>query len=96
MTSCQPSVISYQPATGFRAVRTPSSRTRPEALVGSALRLSNQNLQNGYDYNALLATTADAAKPAGSPASGYQDPRYQMGDIFNPGFEGRFSIRFLF
>ena len=65
-------------------------------LSSSALRLSNQNLQNGYDYNALLATTPDAAKPAGTAGAGYQDPRYQMGDIFNPGFEGRFSLRFLF
>jgi hypothetical protein len=65
-------------------------------LASSALRLGAQNLLNGYDYNALLATTADALKPAGTPGAGYQDPRYQMGDIFNPPFEGRFSIRFLF
>jgi carboxypeptidase family protein/TonB-dependent receptor-like protein len=65
-------------------------------LASSALRLANQNLQNGYDYNALLATTPDASKPAGTPGAGYQDPRYGMGDIFNPGFDGRVSIRFLF
>jgi hypothetical protein len=65
-------------------------------LSSSALRLANENLQNGYDYNALLATTPDAAKPAGTPGAGYQDPRYGMGDIFNPGFDGRVSIRFLF
>ena len=34
----------------------------------------------------------DAAKPAGTPGAGYEDPRYQMGDIFNPGFEGRFTV----
>jgi hypothetical protein len=65
-------------------------------LTSSSMRLSAQNLLRGYDYNALLATTADAAKPAGTVGAGYQDPRYQMGDIFNPPFEGRFSIRFLF
>ena len=65
-------------------------------LPSSALRLAAQNLQNGYNYDALLATTPDAAKPAGTTGAGYQDPRYQMGDIFNPGFEGRFAVRFLF
>ena len=65
-------------------------------LPSSALRLSAQDLQKGYDYNALLATTADARKAAGTAGAGYQDPRYQMGDIFNPGFDGRISIRFLF
>jgi len=65
-------------------------------LASSALQLSNQNLLNGYDYNALLAQTPDAAKPAGSVGAGYQDPRYQMGDIWNPGFDGRFTVRFLF
>jgi hypothetical protein len=65
-------------------------------LSSSALRLSSINLLNGYDYDALLATTPDAQKPAGTPTSGYQDPRYLMGDIFNPGFDGRFTVRFLF
>jgi hypothetical protein len=65
-------------------------------LASSALRLSDQDLTKGYNYDALLATTADAAKPAGTPGAGYKDPRYQMGDIFNPGFTGRISIRFLF
>ena len=65
-------------------------------LPSSALRLANQNLLNGYDYNALLATTPDASKPAGSAGAGYKDPRYLMGDIWNPGFAGRFTIRFTF
>jgi hypothetical protein len=65
-------------------------------LSSSALRLGNQNLLNGYNYDALLATTPDAAKPPGTNGAGYQDPRYQMGDAFNPGFEGRFVVRFLF
>jgi hypothetical protein len=65
-------------------------------LSSSALRLSDQNLQKGYNYDAILATTPDASKPAGTAGAGYKDPRYQMGDIFNPGFDGRISIRFLF
>ena len=65
-------------------------------LRSSSISLSSVNLFNGYDYNALLAKTPDAAKPAGTNGAGYQDPRYRMGDIFNPGFDGRFTIRFLF
>jgi hypothetical protein len=65
-------------------------------LSSSALRLGAVNLLDGYDYNARLATTPDALKPAGSAASGYQDPRYLMGDMFNPGFAGRLTIRFIF
>lgn len=65
-------------------------------LASSALRLANVNLLNGYNYDAMLATTPDASKPAGSVGAGYRDPRYGMGDIFNPGFDGRFVIRFLF
>jgi len=65
-------------------------------LASSGLVLANQNLLNGYDYKALLATTPDAQKPAGTNGAGYQDPRYLMGDAFNPGFEGRFAVRFLF
>ena len=58
--------------------------------------MSAQNLLNGYNYDALLATTADAQKAPGTNGAGYQDPRYQMGDAFNPGFDGRFAVRFLF
>jgi hypothetical protein len=65
-------------------------------LVSSAINLTNQNLLNGYDYNALLAVTPDQAKPAGTPGAGYADPRYGLPDIWNPGFDGRFTVRFLF
>ena len=65
-------------------------------LASSALRLANTDLAAGYDYNALLAATPDAGKPAGTPGAGYQDPRYQMPYIFNPGFQGRLSVRFIF
>ena len=60
-------------------------------LPSSALTLASENLLNGYNYDAILATRPDAAKPAGSPGAGTTDPRYQMGDIFNPGFDGRFT-----
>jgi hypothetical protein len=65
-------------------------------LVSSAINLTQVNLNNGYDYNALLAASPDASKPAGTPGAGYADPRYGMADIWNPGFDGRFTVRFLF
>ena len=54
------------------------------------------DLTQGYDYNALLARTPDAAKPPSQNASGYADPRYRMADQWNPGLRARFSVRFLF
>lgn len=65
-------------------------------LSSSALRLAAQDLTKGYNYDALLATTPDASKPAGTAGAGYKDPRYEQGDIWNPGFAGRIVIRFLF
>jgi hypothetical protein len=65
-------------------------------LVSSAIDLTHTDLQNGYNYNALLAASPDAAKPAGTPGAGFQDPRYQQPDIWNPGFDGRLTVRFLF
>jgi hypothetical protein len=44
----------------------------------------------------LLAQTPDAQKSPNVPTSGFRDPRYLQGDIFNPGFDGRFSVRFTF
>jgi citrate lyase gamma subunit len=65
-------------------------------LVSSAINLTQTDLQVGYDYNALLAASPDASKPAGTPGAGYKDPRYLQPDIWNPGFDGRFTVRFLF
>ena len=65
-------------------------------LASSALRLATTNLERGYNYDALLAATPDAAKPAGTAGAGYRDPRYLMGDLFNTGFVGRVVARFLF
>jgi hypothetical protein len=65
-------------------------------LVGSALRISSFDLTQGYDYEALLAATPDAQKPASANTSGFRDPRFGLPDIFNPGFEGRFMVRFMF
>ncbi len=78
----------------FESVNRIGSNGR--AVTSSALRLGGENLLNGYDYDALLAKTPDASKPSTSAASGFNDPRYLMGDLFNPGLAARFAIRFLF
>ncbi len=54
------------------------------------------DLAQGYDYQAMLESAPDADTPPGDPISGYQDPRYNMADIWNPGIQARFSIRFMF
>ena len=57
-------------------------------LSNDAINLSKVNLAKGYDYNALIL-----ASPGG--ASAY-DPRYGMGDLFQPGRQGQVSIRYSF
>jgi hypothetical protein len=58
---------------------------------GSLINLGNVNLFNGYDYNALIAATADAKL-----ATGAIDPRFGFADNFRPGFTGRFGVKFIF
>lgn len=54
----------------------------------SAINLANTNLFNGYDYNALIRAT-----PAGANA---YDPRFGLTDLWNPGFQGRLLVKFIF
>jgi hypothetical protein len=56
--------------------------------TSSNIDLHTTNLANGYDYNALIAATPDGANAL--------DPRYQMDDLFNPGLQGRLSVKFIF
>jgi len=65
----------------FDSVNRPRRRS-------SEINLQTTNLANGYDYNALLDATPDGANA--------RDPRYQMDDLFNPGLQARFSVRFMF
>jgi outer membrane receptor protein involved in Fe transport len=66
------------------------------SVNSSRINTAGVDLTQGYDYNALLAQTPDAAKPPSQNASGYADPRYLMADQWNPGLRARFSVRFLF
>lgn len=56
--------------------------------ASSAIDLGNTNLNNGYDYNALIRATTDGANA--------YDPRYGMEDLFEPGTQGQVSVKFLF
>ena len=56
----------------------------------AAIDLSGSDLARGFDYQALLRQTDDWA-------SGLTlEPRYGRKDLFNPGFQGRFLIKFIF
>jgi hypothetical protein len=65
-------------------------------LISSSMNLAAQDLAKGYDYNALLAASPDASKPAGAVGAGFNDPRFGMADIFSAGRTARLSVRFLF
>jgi hypothetical protein len=54
----------------------------------SAIDLSNVDLSKGYDYKALVL-----ASPSGANAL---DPRYGQPDLWQPGTQGQFSVKFLF
>ncbi len=54
----------------------------------SAIDLSDVDLSQGYDYRALIE-----ASPDGTNA---YDPRYGMADLFDPGTQGFFTVKFLF
>ena len=56
--------------------------------ASSAINLSQTNLANGYDYNALIGATSDGANA--------YDPRYGQPDLFNDGTQGQITIKLIF
>ena len=64
-----------------RGAGAPRGRRRPSTW-------RNTDLRNGYDYNALIAASPDGANA--------YDPRYGMDDLFEPGTQGYFTVKFLF
>jgi hypothetical protein len=54
----------------------------------SLIDLSSTDLTQGYDYNALILQTPDGANA--------RDPRFGMDDLFEPGAQGQFLVKFLF
>ncbi len=59
-----------------------------QTRAANAIDFSNVNLAAGYDYNALIQQTLEGANS--------YDPRYGMEDLFTPGTQGQFSVKFLF
>jgi hypothetical protein len=58
------------------------------ARPSSAIDLSGVDLSQGYDYNAMIAASADGANA--------YDPRFRMDDLFEPGTQGYVTVRFIF
>ena len=56
--------------------------------ASSAIDLTNTDLSQGYDYRAMIEATADGRDA--------YDPRYGMDDLFSPGTQGYFTVKFLF
>jgi hypothetical protein len=56
----------------------------------SEMDLSSVDLAKGYDYKALIAGSADGKTGTAL------DPRFNMTDLFNPGFSGRLGVKFIF
>lgn len=59
-----------------------------QTQAADAIDFSEVNLAAGYDYNALIRATQEGVNA--------YDPRYGMADLFNPGLQGQFSIKFIF
>ncbi len=58
------------------------------ARTSSEINLSQTNLSQGYDYNAMIDAKTDPAGP--------RDPRYGLDDLFSEGTQGQFTFKFLF
>jgi outer membrane receptor protein involved in Fe transport len=58
------------------------------ARASSAISLADVDLRDGYDYNALIRATPDGQNA--------YDPRFGMDDIFEPGTQGYFTVKFIF
>ena len=59
-----------------------------QTRAADAIDFSEVNLAAGYDYNALILATQEGRAA--------YDPRYGMQDLFNPGLQGQFSVKFIF
>jgi hypothetical protein len=60
------------------------------ARSAAEINLASLNLENGYDYNALIANTADGRRGLAL------DPRFGQQDLFNDGTRAHFMVKFLF
>jgi len=67
---------------------TDLNRGAGQPLLSSAMNLSGVDLAQGYDYNTLIRNSLDGPNAF--------DPRYGKDDLFNPGFSGRFGLKWTF
>ncbi len=72
-----------------KTARSIYSSINRERRPSAAIDLSKVDLLKGYDPNALLAATTDGRALSLAPQFG-------QADIFNPGFAGRFLVKFIF
>jgi hypothetical protein len=61
---------------------------REERYDSAGIYLYDKDLSKGFDWKQLVLDSPEGA--------GALDPRYQKDAIFNPGFHGRFMIKFIF
>ncbi|MBI1355795.1 MAG: hypothetical protein GC160_15760 [Acidobacteria bacterium] len=54
----------------------------------SEINLINTDLSKGFDWQQMVANTSDGSFAV--------DPRYLQSALFNPGFSGRFLVKFIF
>jgi hypothetical protein len=57
-------------------------------IPADAIDMSTVNLTKGYDYRAMILATPDGANAF--------DPRYGKPDLWQPGTQGQFSIKWIF
>jgi len=60
------------------------------AVQSAAIDLRGTDLAKGYNYQAMVAATPDAARNLAT------SPLYGLPDLFQPGFAGRLLLKFLF
>ena len=68
--------------------RRGTDRGAGAARASSAINLASTDLTKGYDYNALIQASPDGLNA--------YDPRYGANDLFQPGAQGQFSVKFIF
>jgi hypothetical protein len=61
---------------------------KEERGSSSEIDLSDVDLSQGYDWHQKIAETSDGEFSI--------DPRFGKGALFNPGFQGRFLVKFIF
>ena len=57
-------------------------------IPADAIDMSSVNLTKGYDYRALILASPDGASAF--------DPRYGKPDLWQPGTQGQFSVKWIF